>query len=78
MAYTRNNNSQQDSRQPAAGFLNVVIVDDKGNEHRMRRGIPLYEDNVLERSLLNSKKELKLTASVHVSVDADSVDDIAL
>lgn len=74
MAYekqpTNNNN-----RQPKAdAFLNVVVTDTYGNEHRLRRGIPLELSNLLERSIINKaladpNYEIKISGSVHIIPD---------
>ena len=50
MAFEKSTNN----RQPKAdAFINAVILDAMGNEHRLRKGIPLELTNLLERSIIN-------------------------
>ena len=70
------------NRQPKAdAFINVVILDSLGNEHRLRKGIPLELTNLLERSIINRALadptyKIELRGVVHVvpDVSADTAD----
>jgi hypothetical protein len=73
------------NRQPKAdAFINVVILDAQGNEHRLRRGIPLELSNLLERSIINKaladpSYKIELHGIVHVIPDvSEDTADIAL
>lgn len=78
MAYKLDSNN----RQPKAdAFINVVILDAFGNEHRLRKGIPLELTNLLERSIINRALadptyKIELRGVVHVvpDVTADTAD----
>jgi hypothetical protein len=73
---------QSTTRQPKAdAFINVVILDSLGNEHRLRKGIPLENTNLLERSIINRaladpsyKMELRGVVHVIPDVTADTAD----
>ena len=73
---------QSTTRQPKAdAFINVVIIDSLGNEHRLRKGIPLENTNLLERSIINRaladpsyKMELRGVVHVIPDVTADTAD----
>jgi len=75
MAYERTTATTNNSRQPKAdAFINVVIVDAHGNEHRLRRGIPLELTNLIERSIINKALadpgyKITLYGTVHVVPD---------
>jgi hypothetical protein len=65
----------------ADAFINVVIIDSLGNEHRLRKGIPLENTNLLERSIINRaladptyKMELRGVVHVVPDVTADTAD----
>ena len=66
---------QSTNRQPKAdAFINVVILDSLGNEHRLRKGIPLENTNLLERSIINRALadptyKIELRGVVHVIPD---------
>jgi hypothetical protein len=68
----------------ADAFLNVVITDAAGIEHRLRRGIPLELTNLIERSIINKalsdpSYKVTLTGVVHVVPDVtEDTQDIAL
>lgn len=75
---TNNNDSDK-----AQAFLNVSLTDKHGEVHRLRVGIPLRDNNLLERSLINAAREnpnieLKLTGSIKEVVDIENADDIEL
>ena len=69
---------QSTNRQPKAdAFINVVILDSLGNEHRLRKGIPLELTNLLERSIINRALadptyKIELRGVVHVVPDVTS------
>lgn len=85
MAFKKKNDSASSSNDndKAQAFLNVSLTDKKGEVHRLRVGIPLRENNLLERSLINAAREnpnleLKLTGSIKEVVDIENADDIEL
>jgi len=72
---------QSNKAAKADAFINVVIIDSLGNEHRLRKGIPLENINLLERSIINRALadptyKMELRGSVHVipDVTADTAD----
>lgn len=81
MAYERQAPAQTSNRQPKAdAFINVVIADSHGNEHRLRRGIPLELTNLLERSIINkalADPSYKITLHGVVHVVPDVTEDTA-
>ncbi len=66
----------------ADAFLNLKLVDSEGNVHNLPKGLPLFEDNRLMRSIINAAKanpdrEFTLTASVWFPSE-DAAEDIPL
>lgn len=66
----------------AEAWLNVEIIDAKGNSHRLRAGIPLSSLDVTERSLIKKfatdpDKVHSLTGTVRLAIDHAELPDIA-
>jgi hypothetical protein len=85
MAYQAQAQATNNNRLPKAdAFLNVVITDAAGNEHRLRKGIPLELTNHIERSIINKalsdpSYKVTLTGIVHLVPDVSvELEDIAL
>lgn len=74
MAYERTAPANNNRQPKADAFLNITVKDAHGNEHRLRRGIPLENANLLERSIINKALadpncEIRISGSVHVVPD---------
>lgn len=73
MALQKANASNQDNnqREPVTAWLNLIVVDADGNEHRVQKGLALDPARKLDRSLINAAKanpeaEFKLKGMVYV------------
>lgn len=64
----------------ADGFLNIVIVDNSGNRHSFKMGIPLYFDRKLDAKLLDDPEALsrlkpeQIELQVHVIKESSDPD----
>lgn len=85
MAVTRKQTNQfpsANTRPRADAFLNIAVLDSAGVEHSMRVGIPLFESNLVERSLINKATTegenlaLKVVGSIRMNVDTTELEDI--
>lgn len=72
-------------RPRADAFLNVSIIDKDKVAHSLRNGgIPLFNTNVLERSIINKalkdgdKFTVTITGTVRMNVDTSTMEDVAL
>lgn len=54
MAFEKTNKTTGNNKPKANGFLNLAVRDATGQLHTLRAGIPLYEDNNLENSIIQA------------------------
>tara|TARA_B100000929_G_scaffold108179_1_gene85701 strand:- start:8122 stop:8388 length:267 start_codon:yes stop_codon:yes gene_type:complete len=71
---------QSNANQPDA-YLNLVVVDAQGNEHRLSRGVALEISRKLDRSLINAAKSnpeavFQLKGTVYVVDEEEQQQDI--
>lgn len=73
---------QSTEMKKADAFLNLKLVDAEGNVHTLPKGLPLFADSRVQRSLINAAKanpdrEFTLTGSVWFPSE-DAAEDIPL
>lgn len=73
---------QASEMKKADAFLNLKLVDAEGNVHTLPKGLPLFEDSRILRSLINAAKanpdrEFTLTGTVWFPSE-DAAEDIPL
>lgn len=64
---------------PADAYLNLKLVDSEGNTHTFNKGLPLFADNRLHRSLINAVKAdpervFELTGTVWIQPEEQAED----
>lgn len=74
------NQSANNANQPDA-YLNLVVVDAQGNEHRLSKGVALQVSRQLDRSLINATEKnpeatFELRGTVHIMDSEEAQKDI--
>ncbi len=67
--------TKSNDKKSANGFINLIVVDAEGTEHKLRGGVALYNDNNLENSIMvaaakaaKAGKEFTLTLKATVNI----------
>lgn len=83
-SYNKKPNTSNNNGSKAVAFANFVLVDANGKKHKLRKGVALEMENLLERSIVNAaldNPEVVFTnfeMTVHVIEDAADSADIPL
>lgn len=72
-------NTGTNDMKKADAFLNLKLVDSEGNVHNLPKGLALFNDNRVMRSLINAaganpEREFSFTGTVYVPAEEQAED----